>query len=139
MIYTKKYWSTGEYSTQTGEKYAGYVGIKDGKAYIFDTEEELIASDGYITNINISDSFLDRVLAKELKLPYSKSDIQFGANDFLYSSTVIDIVEKLQANNDYIFRNNIIRSFFCFCANLLSQSSKRIFLFCFLIYRHNFV
>ena len=108
MIYTKKYWSTGEYSTQTGEKYAGYVGIKDGKAYIFDTEEELIASDGYITNINISDSFLDRVLAKELKLPYSKSDIQFGANDFLYSSTVIDIVEKLQANNDYIFRNNII-------------------------------
>lgn len=108
MTYTKKYWSEGEYTTRNGEKYTGYVGIKDGKAYIFDIEEELIPGDAYITNINTSDFFIDRVLASDLKLPYSKSDIQFGANDFLYSSTVIDIAEKLQANNDYIFRNNIL-------------------------------
>ena len=108
MIYTKKYWSEGEYTTRSGEKYIGYVGIKDGKAYIFDIEEELIPGDAYITNINTSDSFIDRVLTADLKLPYSKSDIQFGANDFLYSSTVVDVVEKLQANNNYIFRNNII-------------------------------
>lgn len=108
MTYTKKYWSEGEYTTRTGEKYTGYVGIKDGKAYIFDIEEELIPGDAYITNINTSDFFIDRVLAADLKLPYSKGDIQFGANDFLYSSTVIDIAEKLQANNDYIFRNNIL-------------------------------
>lgn len=108
MTYTKKYWSEGEYTTRNGEKYIGYVGIKDGKAYIFDIEEELIPGDAYITNINTSDFFIDRVLAADLKLPYSKSDIQFGANDFLYSSTVIDIAEKLQANNDYIFRNNIL-------------------------------
>lgn len=122
MIYTKKYWSEGEYTTREGEKYTGYVGIKDGKAYIFDIEEELISGDAYITNINISDSFIDRVLAAELKLPYSKSDVQFGANDFLYSSTVIDIVEKLQANNDYIFKNNIISD-----TTLPSTSSCTIF------------
>lgn len=108
MNYNKKYWSEGEFTTQSGEKYTGYVGIKDGKAYIFDNEEPLIIGDSYITNINKSEHFIDRVLASELKLPYSKSDVQFAANDFFYTSTVIDIIDKLQANNDYIFRNNIL-------------------------------
>lgn len=122
MNYTKKYWSIGEYTLMDGSTpYEGYVGIYDGRAFIYDNEEPLIPGDAYITNINLSENFIDRTLAHKLKLPYGKTDIQFGANDFLYTSTVKDIINKLQINNDYIFRNNIISN------TLLPAADKCLF------------
>ena len=41
-------------------------------------------------------------------MPYNKADVQFAANDFLTSSTLRNIILKLQDNNDYIFKNSII-------------------------------
>lgn len=108
MIFEKKYWSEGEFKKKTGEPYVGYVGILDRVGYIYDTEEELDKVDSWKTQINSSHYFYDRILDEEIELPYNKSDVQFSANDFLTSSTLRNIILKLQENNDYIFRNAII-------------------------------
>lgn len=108
MNFDKKYWSDGDFTRATGEKYYGYVGTLDGEAYIFDTEEPLTPNDTFITKVNLSDNFFDRTLAHTLELPYKKEDVAFAANDFLYAGTVKTIIERLQENNEYIFRNAII-------------------------------
>ena len=36
MDFEKKYWSKEEFTTFDGSNYEGYVGISDGKAYIFE-------------------------------------------------------------------------------------------------------
>lgn len=108
MIFEKKYWSSNEFKRKSGEPYTGYVGILDRVGYIYDTEEELEKIDSWKTQINSSHYFYDRILDEEIELPYKKSDIQFSANDFLTSSTLRNIILKLQENNDYIFRNAII-------------------------------
>ena len=108
MVFTKKYWSEGEFKRKNGEPYTGYVGILDRVGYIYDTEEELEKVDSWKTQINSSEYFYDRILDELIELPYQKSDIQFAANDFLTSSTLRNIILKLQENNDYIFKNAII-------------------------------
>ena len=108
MVFNKKYWSDGEFTRKSGEPYVGYVGILDRVGYIYDTEEELIKIDSWKTQINSSNYFYDRILDEEIELPYKKPDIQFAANDFLTSSTLRNIILKLQENNDYIFKNAII-------------------------------
>lgn len=108
MIFSKKYWSEGEFKRKNGEPYVGYVGILDRVGYIYDTEEELDKVDSWKTQINTTEYFYDRILDEEIELPYNKSDIQFAANDFLTSSTLRNIILKLQENNDYIFKNAII-------------------------------
>ena len=108
MDFEKKYWSKEEFTTFDGSNYEGYVGISDGKAYIFETEELLYPSDTYTCRINCSSEHYDRTLSHELKLPYDKTDIVFAANDFLYNTTLKTAVERLEANNNYIFRNSII-------------------------------
>lgn len=109
MIFEKKYWSENEFkNTADLSNYIGYVGISDGKAYNFETEDELIGGDTYLSRVNCSKNNFDRALGVKLKLPNNKQSIQFAANDFLYSTTVKEIVNKLQENNDYIFRNSII-------------------------------
>lgn len=108
MIYEKKYWSKGEYKFANGSDYTGYVGICDRKGYVYDTEEELVKNDSYSAQVNSSEYFYDRILDEEIALPYDKQQVQFAANDFLNSGTIKDILLKLQANNDYIFKNTII-------------------------------
>lgn len=108
MVFEKKYWSQGEFTRKSGEPYNGYVGIYDGEGYIYDTEELLTKTDAVLSQINCSNYFFDRILKDELQLPHTKEEIQFGANDFLTSTTLRNIVLKLQENNDYIFRNTII-------------------------------
>lgn len=108
MDFDKKYWSEGEFETKSGEPYSGYVGISGGDGYIYDTEEKLVKSDSYRTQVNSSEFFFDRILDEEIKLPYQKNDVRFAANDFLSSSVLKNIITKLQKNNDYIFRNAII-------------------------------
>ena len=108
MVFEKKFWSEGEFRRKSGEAYTGYVGILDRVGYIYDTEEELEKIDSWKTQINTSHYFYDRILDEPIELPYNKADIQFAANDFLTSSTLRNIILKLQENNDYIFRNAII-------------------------------
>lgn len=110
MQYEKKYWSSGEYQKEDGTDYNGYVGIYDGGGYIFDTEELLVKKNNYSQQINSSKYFFDRLLHEDLKLPYDKNTITLQANDFLSSGTIKSILEKLQRNNDYIFRSAIISS-----------------------------
>lgn len=121
MDFVKKYWSEGEFKTQSGEPYSGYVGIFDGDGYIYDTEEKLTKSDSYKTQINSSENFFDRILDEEIRLPYQKNDVRFAANDFLSSSILKNIITKLQKNNDYIFRNAII-------SNTLVPNSQECFI-----------
>lgn len=108
ISYEKKYWSINEYHLQNGNPYEGYVGIYDGKAYIYDTQEELIINDNYYSQLNTSKMFFDRILDEPLKLPYGKKEMTFQANDFLYRSTIKSILQKLQANNDYIYKCSTI-------------------------------
>lgn len=108
MIFEKKYWSTGEFTRKNGSDYTGYVGVYKKEAYIYDTEEKLVKNSNYKTQINTSKYFFDRVLDEELALPYSKKDILFGANDFLNKTTIKAALNKLQENNDYIFKSAII-------------------------------
>lgn len=108
MNFEKKYWSKGEFTTPDGEKINGFVGVTKNKAYNFITEEELLDRDTYLARINCSSETFDRTLSNKLKLPFDKNDVTFAANDFLYSSSVKTAVDRLQANNDYIFRHSII-------------------------------
>lgn len=108
ITYEKKYWSKNEYHLQNGDAYEGYVGIYDGKAYIYDTQEELIVGDNYYSQLNTGKMFFDRILDEKLSLPYSKKEMTFQANDFLYRSTIKSILQKLQANNDYIYKCSTI-------------------------------
>ena len=134
MNFEKKYWSEDEYVTVSGTDYVGYVGICDGKAYIFNSEEELYANNTYIARINRSKDNFNRVLSNELKLPHDKNSIQFAANDFLYVSSVKNIVDKLQENNDYIFRNAIISNSVIPYANDCSLIASEDFHECYYYY-----
>lgn len=102
--FQKKYWSVNEFTKQNGEPYEGYVGIYNENGYIYDTQEKLKKNTTYYTQFNTSNYFFDRILDEEIKLPYAKKDIQFQANDFLYRGTIKNILQKLQANNDYIYK-----------------------------------
>jgi hypothetical protein len=108
MDFEKKYWSNGEFHKENGEKYFGYVGIYDENAYIFDSEELLVKNNTFNSAINLSKKFFDRPLSLKLELPYKKEDIIFAANDFLYAGTVKTIMERLQENNLYLYKNAII-------------------------------
>ena len=108
MDFEKKYWSNGEFYKDNGEKYFGYVGIYDENAYIFDNEEPLIKNNTFNSTINLSNKFFDRPLSLKLELPYKKEDVIFAANDFLYAGTVKTIMERLQENNLYLYKNAII-------------------------------
>lgn len=104
MEFEKKYWSSNEFSYSNGESYTGYVGIYNKEGYTYDKKEKLIKNDKYITQFNTSEEFFDRILDEEISLPYKKEDVQFHANDFLYRGTIKSILQKLQANNDFIFK-----------------------------------
>ena len=108
ITYEKKYWSQNEFHLPTGEKYEGYVGIFDGNAYIYDTQEKLVKGDNYYTQLNTSKMFFDRILDEKIELPFKKKELMFQANDFLYRSTIKSILQKLQANNDYIYKCSTI-------------------------------
>lgn len=108
MEYEKKYWDYNGFRTSDGKDYQGYVGIYDNQGYIFDTGEPLIKKDSYLTQFNSSGKFFDRLLHEDLQLPYTKKEIQFQANDFLYHTTIREILKKLQANNDYIYQQATI-------------------------------
>lgn len=98
MEFTKKFWNDGK-----------YIGISNGEYYNYYTGEKLdIKPDNYYTSLMLSNENFNRNFVERLNLPYKKSDIQLAANDFLYSSTLRDIIQKLQINNQYIYRNAII-------------------------------
>ena len=128
MDFEKKYWSSDEFTTKDGNSYKGFVGIYEGNAYSYDNEELLTPNDTYTCRINCSENNYDRTLSHELKLPYDKKDILFGANDFLYSSTLRNAVERLEANNNYIFQNSIISNSIIpnadYCVMLAAQADN---------------
>lgn len=107
---TKKYYSTNEYyyvnpKTKEQEPYTGYVLIEDGKPYRFSDKAELVVGNNYISKVNLTNQFFDRLLDVNLELPKTLEDCTFGANDFLKSSVINQIVSNLEANNDYLFKN----------------------------------
>lgn len=108
MTFEKKYWSANEFTDSNGKDFVGYVGICDGTAYKIETNEKLVKKNLYLNRINLSDDNFDRVLSQKLVLPFEKKDVTFAANDFLYARTVKTIIERLQANNDYLYKNAII-------------------------------
>lgn len=88
-----------------------YVGVSEGKVYKYydiNNEEVKINDPTYYSNILLSNKNFNRDFTHRLELPYKKHDVQLAANDFFYSSTLNDIINKLQLNNEYIYRNNII-------------------------------
>lgn len=108
MNFEKKYWSVGEFTLQNGEIYEGYVGIYNGEGYIYDTHDKLIKNTTYYTQFNTSEYFFDRILDEKLTLPYTKKEIQFAPNDFMYKGSIKNILQKLQKNNDYIYKCSTI-------------------------------
>lgn len=110
MNFDKKYWSVKEYTTDnTGLNFfTGFVGIKDEEAYEFESGLPLYKVGIYSGHINTQKENFDRILSRELKLPYAKEDVVFAANDFLYPSILQTAIKRLQDNNDYLYRNAII-------------------------------
>lgn len=102
--FQKKYWSQGQFYRDNGQNYQGYVGIYKENGYIYDTKEKLNKLSSYFTQFNTGENFFDRILDEPIKLPYGKKETTFQANDFLYKGTIKDILRKLQANNDYIYK-----------------------------------
>lgn len=60
--------------------------------------------DNYYSQHNLGQMFFDRILDEKMELPYNKKEMTFQPNDFLYRSTLKSILQKLQANNDYIYK-----------------------------------
>ena len=106
--FQKKYWSEDEFIRENGQNYKGYVGIYDNQGYIYGTQQKLKKSSTYYTQFNSGKYFFDRILDEQLKLPYGKKQTLFQANDFLYKGTFKDILYKLQANNDFIYKCSTI-------------------------------
>lgn len=109
----KKYYSTNEYYyidtfTKETKPYEGYVIIENGIPYQYSNKSKLILGENYISKINLSNEYFDRLLDKDLKLPKSLSDCTFEANDFLKSSVINQIISNLEDNNNYIFKNCFI-------------------------------
>lgn len=105
MEYTKKFWNDGTFSPTS----KGYIGISEGVAYNYYNDKKIdLIDNNYYTNLLLSSKNFYRDFNTKLELPYKKSDIQLAANDFLYSSIINDIVNKLQLNNQYIYQNSII-------------------------------
>lgn len=102
--FQKKYWSKNQFTRSNGDNYQGYVGIFNNQGYIYDTKQKLNKSSNYYTQFNTSDYFFDRILDQKLALPYGKKQTTFQANDFLYKGTLKTILQRLQANNDYIYK-----------------------------------
>lgn len=102
--FEKKYWSINEFSRENGEDYTGYVGIFNKQGYIYDTCEPLKNKTTYFTQFNIGGQFFDRILDDKINLPYTKKELQLQPNDFLYKGTIKAILQKLQANNDFIYK-----------------------------------
>ncbi len=102
--FQKKYWSTNEFVRENGQNYNGYVGVYDNDGYIYDSQQKLVKLSTYYTQMNTSKHFFDRILDEKLKLPYGKKQTTFQANDFLYKGTIKNILQKLQQNNDYIYK-----------------------------------
>lgn len=102
--FQKKYWSTGQFVRVNGQNYSGYVGVFENEGYIYDTKQKLIKTSSYFTQFNTSENFFDRILDEKISLPYGKKQTTFQANDFLYRGTIKNILQKLQANNDYIYK-----------------------------------
>jgi len=107
MNFDKKYWSVNEY-TKNNNDFSGFVGISDNKVYDYLTKLPLESKNMYLERINNSKDNFDRILLQDLKLPYEKKDILFSANDFVHANTLEIIINRLHANNDYIFKNSII-------------------------------
>lgn len=107
MNFDKKYWSINEY-TKNNNDFSGFVGISDNKAYDYIEKSPLESKNMYLERINNSKDNFDRILLQDLKLPYEKKDILFSANDFVHANTLEIIINRLHANNDYIFKNSII-------------------------------
>lgn len=105
--YEKKYWSKDEYILN-GSTYEGYVGIRNNNAYIYDTNEILEKNKSFGAQFNSGKNFFDRILDEDLRLPYSKKEIQYQNNDFLHKNTLKTIVKNLSMNNDYIFKCSTI-------------------------------
>lgn len=110
---TKKYYSTNEYFlidpiTKEQIPYEGYVLVENNIPYTFDDKKELVIGNNYTTKINLSNDFFDRLLDVDLKLPYNLADCTFAANDFLKASVINKIINNLEANNTYIFKNCLI-------------------------------
>ena len=110
---TKKYYSTDEYFlidpiTKEQVPYEGYVLVENNIPYTFDDKKELVIGNNYTTKINLSNDFFDRLLDVDLKLPYNLADCTFAANDFLKASVINKIINNLEANNTYIFKNCLI-------------------------------
>lgn len=132
FVYSKKYWSEGEYTRTDGSDYTGYVGITGGKAYIYDTREMLNNKGNALTEFNTNGLHFDRLLQYSLELPNNKKAIQFQANDFLYSGTIKSILYKLQENNNYIYKNATIANTLIpntdYCSILATEdNSKYVF------------
>lgn len=102
--FQKKYWSKNQFTRSNGQDYQGYVGIYNNDGYIYDTKQKLNKSSNYYTQFNTSQYFFDRILDEELKLPFGKKQTTFQANDFLYKGTIKDILQKLQKNNDFLYK-----------------------------------
>lgn len=109
----KKYWSSDEYyfvdkATKENINYTGYVRVENGKAYIYETGDELFVKDNYQSKINLSDEYFDRILSDKLKLPHSKEECTFAANDYLKATVLNKIISNIEENNNFLFKNCII-------------------------------
>lgn len=105
MEYTKKFWNDSTFSSISNS----YIGISEGEAYDYYSGKKIESiNKNYYTNLLLSNKNFYRDFNTKLELPYKKSDVQLASNDFLYSSIINDIVNKLQLNNQYIYQNSII-------------------------------
>lgn len=75
MDFEKKYWSRGDFKDSDGKLYTGYVGISNGKAYIYDSEKELSTTHTWGSEFNLTAKNYDRILDDELQLPWGLGQV----------------------------------------------------------------
>ena len=105
----KRFYTSGsEFTTLTCSNYIGYVFCLSGRAFADQTNIPLIPESTFETNVYISPYLKNRDINETLSLPYSSSDVMFGANDFLTKELFLDKLGKLHDNNTFVYSKMFI-------------------------------
>jgi hypothetical protein len=93
---------TGVFSTVSGA-YTGAVEVLSGTPYISNTNNILIPTDTFESDILLSPFLKNRSITDTTSLPYKEKDILLQPNDILNGKVLNDRLVKLKTNNTYVY------------------------------------
>lgn len=107
----KKFFTTGDLFTLTGSDFNGLVEISNNTAVEFETKKLLTPKNSFETDLAYTNVFKDRVVSDlVIELPNSLNECTFAINDNFNYNLFKFKLDKIRANNNFIFSRCFIAS-----------------------------